>query len=133
MDAAVDAINAEGWRWVHSSTDLPYGYQFGLRRLIGEQPQLSDEEQSALDAFKAEQNLLEETHAGDEELPDDVDRRLGELEAAIEAIEERPQIFDAAEIAIAGAFVTLDRDGRLVVQRGFVRPEDEPAVADDDP
>ncbi|MGE0182807.1 MAG: ParB/RepB/Spo0J family partition protein [Parvularculaceae bacterium] len=130
MDAAVDAISAEGWRWVHSSTDLPYGYQFGMRRLVGEQPQMTAEEKTALDAFKAEQNLLEETHAGDEELPEEVDRRLGELEAAIESIEERPQIFDAAEIAIAGAFVTLDRDGRLVVQRGFVRPEDEPAVAD---
>ena len=33
---------------------------------------------------------------------------------------------------LAGAFVSLDHDGRLYVERGFVRPEDElPADAED--
>nr|WP_246057888.1 hypothetical protein [Arenibacterium halophilum] len=38
----------------------------------------------------------------------------------------RPLIFDAEEIARAGAFVTLDCYGELAVYRGFVPPEDEP-------
>lgn len=41
----------------------------------------------------------------------------------MEKLEARPLIFDATEIGRAGAFVTLDRDGELVVYRGFVRPE----------
>ena len=42
--------------------------------------------------------------------------------------------FDPAEIARAGAFVSIDRDGRLRVERGYVRPEDElPVAAEPEP
>ena len=44
----------------------------------------------------------------------------------MEAFEQRPLIFDPAEVVRAGVFVTLDRDGSLAVCRGYVRPEDEP-------
>jgi hypothetical protein len=36
------------------------------------------------------------------------------------------QLMAFTEIARAGAFVTLDRDGSLAVYRGYVRPKDEP-------
>lgn len=42
-------------------------------------------------------------------------------------------IFDAAEMARAGAFVSIDSEGRLRVARGFVRPEDEAVVSEDEP
>jgi ParB family chromosome partitioning protein len=45
---------------------------------------------------------------------------------AMEALEQRPLIYDPVEVAHAGVFVTLDRDGCLAVYRGYVRPEDEP-------
>ena len=38
-------------------------------------------------------------------------------------------IYDPAEIARAGAFVSIDGSGALRVERGYVRPEDEPPVA----
>ena len=44
----------------------------------------------------------------------------------MDAFEQRPLIFDAAEVVRAGVFVTLDWDGNLAVHRGYVRPEDEP-------
>ena len=48
-----------------------------------------------------------------------------ELETALEGFEARPVVFDPAEVARAGAFVSIDADGRLRVERGYVRPEDE--------
>src|SRR3546814_1905009 len=36
-----------------------------------------------------------------------------------------------ADIAIAGVFVSIDADGSLSVDRGFVRPEDVPHVRTD--
>ena len=54
-------------------------------------------------------------------------QRLGEIEAALEAFDERPVIYDPAEIARAGVFVSIDADGALRVERGYVRPEDEAA------
>ena len=47
----------------------------------------------------------------------------------MESLEQRPLIFDVAEVGRAGVFVTLDRDGSLAVYRGYVRPEDEPGEA----
>jgi hypothetical protein len=52
-------------------------------------------------------------------------QRLGEIEQALDAFEQRPAIYDPADIAIAGVFVSLDADGSLSIDRGYVRPEDE--------
>jgi ParB family chromosome partitioning protein len=44
------------------------------------------------------------------------------------AHENRPIRFDPADIARAGIFVSIDSDGALRVERGFVRSEDEAPV-----
>jgi ParB family chromosome partitioning protein len=56
-----------------------------------------------------------------------VDARLGELEEALEAFANRPDVFKPAEIVHAGAFVRIDGEGGLQVERGYVRREDEAA------
>src|SRR5690606_32405066 len=76
--------------------------------------------------LRKEQERLEAKYADYDELPDEADKRLGEIETLLEAFERRPTIYDPADIAIAGAFVTVDEDGELVIDRGWVRPEDEP-------
>ena len=76
----------------------------------------------------AELDRLEQEYAEADELPEEVDQRLGEIETALEAFEERPVVYDPAEIARAGVFVSIDRDGDLRIERGYVRPEDEPPV-----
>ena len=86
---------------------------------------MSDDEGVAHAKLLAEYRALEEEYSGQDEFPEEVDARLGEMEMAMEALEARPLIFDPVEVARAGAFVTLDRDGRLAVYRGYVRPEDE--------
>ena len=68
---------------------------------------------------------LEEQYARADELPEEVDTRLGEIEAALEAFERTAGIYDLADIARAGAFVSVDPDGALRIDRGYVRPEDE--------
>ncbi len=125
LEVSAVEIRGEGWKWVEAAVDFPYGHTFGLRRLAGEQPALTEEEQATHDALKAEYETLHEEHDGTDELPDDIDRRLGELEAAIEAFEQRPWRFPAEEVVRAGAFVSLDPSGALRIERGFVKPEDE--------
>lgn len=126
LQCEAEAISSEGWKWIEVALDLPYGYSHGLRRLSGDPAQMSDEESAAHTALLAEYRALEGEYAGQDEIPEEVDARLGELEQAMEAIEARPLIFDPAEVTRAGAFVTLDRSGQLSVYRGYVRPEDEP-------
>ena len=119
-------IRAEGWKWVETAVDFPYGHNFGLRRLAGKAAMLSDEEQATLDALRTEYDALEAEYAGADELPDEVDARLGEIEAALEAFEAHPATYEPADIARAGAFVSVNSEGGFRVDRGYVRAEDEP-------
>lgn len=128
-----DAIRAEGWRWVEAAPDFPYGHRHGLRPLPGSNP-LTEAEQAAFEVLKGEYDALEEQYGEADEVPEAVEARLVEIETAIEAFQNRPPKFDPADIVRAGAFVSIDRDGALRVERGYVRPEDEPPVAaPDDP
>jgi ParB family chromosome partitioning protein len=120
-----EALSAEGWKWIAVAVDFPYGHTNGLRRLEGETVEMSEEETGRRAALQAEFDALEAQYAEADELPDDADQRLGELETEIEALDERPTRYDPAEIARAGVFVSLDSDGTLDIERGYVRPEDE--------
>lgn len=128
-----EALRIEGWKWIVGAADLPYGHTTGLRRISGETPEFTDAERANLDALRAEQDRLEEEYADADELPDQIDQRMGEIETALAALDDRPVIYDPAEIARAGVFVSIDGDGKLKMERGFVRPEDEaPIMADPD-
>lgn len=132
-----ETIATEGWKWIEVAPSFPYGHDHGLRRLEGEPADLSTEEQASLDALQAEYTALQEKYEDADEMPDEVDTRLGELEQALAAFEDRPHIFDAAAIPHAGAFVSIDIEGTLHVERGYVRREDETAfvaaTAESDP
>jgi ParB family chromosome partitioning protein len=114
---------AEGWKWAEANLDFPHGH--GLRRVYPRQVELSAEDQAAYDAAQAEYDLLTKQHESLEELPDDVDSRFGELEAEIERLEALRSAYDADDIACGGAFVVLNHDGEVRVERGFIRPEDD--------
>ena len=126
LQAEAEALASEGWKWIEVATDLPYGYSHGLRRLAGDPAPMIDEESAAHAALLAEYRELEEEYSGQDEYPEEIDARRGQLEMAMEAFEQRPLVYDPAEVGLAGVFVTLDRDGSLAVYRGYVRPEDEP-------
>ncbi|MGD9920893.1 MAG: ParB/RepB/Spo0J family partition protein, partial [Pseudorhodoplanes sp.] len=128
LKAEADTIAAEGWKWIEVAVSFPYNHDYGFRQLEGTPADLTAEEQATIEALQAEQAKLEAEYQTADELPDEVDARLGEIEEALSAFDNRPHIFDPAEIARAGAFVSIDGDGTLLVERGFVRPEDEAPV-----
>jgi len=123
-----EPLRAEGWKWVETAIDFPYGHTYGLRHLQGERQPLSEEEAASREALRNEAEQLEATYLESEEIPEDVDARLAEIEAALEAFEKRPVIYAPDEIARAGVFVSIDGEGRLRVERGYVRPEDEAPI-----
>ena len=129
LKGVAEALAAEGWKWVSADLYLPYGHQYGLRPIPGEIDDLTEEENAAFLALRDEHADLEDKYHAVDELPREIDYRLAELEKQIEAFERRRVIYDPAEIAIAGVFVTVDEDGELVVDRGWVRPEDEPTAS----
>lgn len=53
---------------------------------------------------------------------------MGELEKIIDAIEQHPAIFDPADMARGGVYISIDSNGALKIDRGYVRPEDEVSI-----
>jgi ParB family chromosome partitioning protein len=132
LKAEADKLRDDGWKWIAVATDFPYGHTHGLRRLDGRTVELTEEETATCNALEAELDGLEQQYADADDVPEQVDRRLDEIETALASFNDRPMVHDPAEIAIAGAFVSLDREGALRIERGYVRPEDprtEPAQA----
>jgi ParB family chromosome partitioning protein len=128
LKAEAETIAAEGWKWIEVAISFPYGHDDGLRQLDGTPADITTDEQATIEALQAEHAKLEAEYQDADELPDEVDVRLGEIERAMSAFDNRPHILDLADIARAGAFVSIDSDGSLLIERGFVRPEDETPV-----
>jgi len=125
LKAEAETIAAGGWKWIEVAVDFPYGHTHGLRALEGVAIDLTSEEQATIDALNAEYAKLEAEYDGADELPDEVDERLGEIEAALAAFDDRPVSYDPADIARAGVFVSIGAEGALSIDRGYVRPQDE--------
>lgn len=124
-----DALRAaEGWRWTAAHLDFPHAH--GMRRVYPHVIELSADDQAALQAAQSEFDGLSEQHRTAEELSDDVDVRFGELEAEIERLEANREAYDPNDVASGGAFVSLNHDGTLRIERGFIRPEHEKSPAE---
>ncbi|QOZ06896.1 chromosome partitioning protein ParB [Bradyrhizobium sp. CCBAU 51765] len=119
-----DALRAaEGWKWTEPHLDFPHAH--GMRRAYPHPVELSPEDQTALQAAQSEFDRLAEQHQTAEELSDEVDARFGELESKIEQLEAKRQAYDPGDVARGGAFVILNHDGTVRIERGFIRPEDD--------
>jgi ParB family chromosome partitioning protein len=131
LKAEAETIAAEGWKWIAVAVNFPYGHTDDLRELGGASADLTEHARAAIIALKTEFDKLEADYQEADELPDEVDQRLREIEVALSALEARPVIYEPADIARAGVFISLDDEGALSVDRGYVRPEDETPVVID--
>ena len=125
------AIQAEGWKWVDAAISLRYGHASGMRRIYGEPRDLTADELARHDAVKAEYDKLDAEYAKAEDYDEEIEDKLEELREQLNALSVRPEVYSPEQIEIAGVFITLGADGHIEIERGFVRPEDEPQVDDD--
>lgn len=128
LQAEGERIAAEGWKWVATAIDMPWGVTNGLREIDGVELAMTGEEEAKLAALQTEIEELEAEWADAPEVPDEVQARIEAIDAAIGMLVERPMSFEARDMVIAGAFLSIEVDGTLAVERGYVRPEDEPVI-----
>jgi len=131
LEGIAAEVLAEGWKWAQAFLDFPHAH--GLRRVYPQPVPLSPEDQARLDAVQAEYDALSLEYESAEELPDEVDAKFGELEAEIERLSERQQVYEADALARGGVFVVLNHDGEARIERGFIRPEDEAPAPEAEP
>lgn len=128
LHEAANGIAPEGWKWIEVGVSFPYDATYGLRELAGEPIDLTAEEEATIAALKGEYEQIEAQYDGANELPDEIDARLGEIETALAAFESRPSRYEPEEVARAGVFISIDHDGKLDIERGYVRPVDEAPI-----
>jgi ParB family chromosome partitioning protein len=114
-----DKVAAEGWRWVAAAPEFDHEASARMRRVYAKPVPLSKTERKKLRKLLKRMDALYERH---EER--DVADEIARTESAINAL--RKEEYKARDIALAGAFVTLAGDGKVRIERGFVRAEDEP-------
>jgi ParB family chromosome partitioning protein len=122
-----ETLGAEGWAWVEAQ--LHHGQIEGCasERVRPRTRLLTQDESEAIAGLEAEIEAL------DNELESDSDNEAlwtarDAAEARLDALRESHQIWDKAEMAHAGAVVTIDRNGEPIITRGLIKRGDLKAV-----
>ena len=127
LKALAETVAAEGWKWIDVAIDFPYGHTDDLRRLAGVPADLTKKEKKTFEALTAEYAKLDAT------MPALTICRTKSMSASanwkmLSAFDSRPAIYATEDMARAGVFISIDRDGAACIERGYVRAEDEPAA-----
>ena len=120
---AVELREAEGWKWATAHLDYPFGH--GFSRIWERKTERSAQDIETINALQTELSALTDAWADIDPPPTDVAARREAIEQALDAFGEEFQ-YDPVEKTRAGVMVILSDYGDLRVERGFVRPEDEP-------
>ena len=115
----------EGWKWAEAHLDYPHTH--GLARAYPHPVERSEDERAAMAALSEEYDALVSQWDAVDDLPPEVDARFAEIDAALEAFGEGVA-YDADDIARGGVFVVLGHEGVARIERGFIRPEDQPVA-----
>lgn len=126
MEREAEQVRAEGWRWVAIGPDAQAG-AWRCRRVWPRKvaPTPGDDARRTELASRYDELAAEHNGSADD-LPEEVAAELDAIEAELAVLEAREDVWTPADVAVAGAVLTLAGDGGLRVERGFVRPEDEP-------
>ncbi|MBZ6078888.1 ParB/RepB/Spo0J family partition protein [Microvirga puerhi] len=137
LEGAAQTVAAEGWSWVKAEPELEFYLLNDFDRIRGKPSPLSKEDKANLKELNVQAETLEK-ELEDREIYglDEDDEDLSEEELAlvkslidvrrkIDAIENRPEIFSKKDLARAGAFISINHEGRLRIERGLIQGEEK--------
>lgn len=128
LEAVAGEVRAEGWNWTETRIERDVFELNRYDRLDPINRPYTGDEQREIDTLTARQDELAERYDAlaedDENAYEEGERIEAELNivtAAIQALETRTLTWDAQQMAEAGAFVILDPQGSLIIERGLIR------------
>ena len=133
LDALAGNVRAEGWSWVEAVPHMSYAERQAFQNAPRQRREPTAREarriaslQSRLDKIDAE---LEEAYdAEDEDKTEALEPRREQVAGELQAVEEALQGYAPDVRAVAGAIVTLDREGEAVIHRGLLREAEAKAL-----
>lgn len=124
-EAAVP-VKAEGWSWVECAIDLDWNALAAFRRAYPQQGEVDDAALAELGTLQGEYDALSDVLEADEEDAKAAERQFA-ISERMDAIRQAAEIWPSEKLAIAGAIVTVNGDGRIEIKRGLIRPADAKA------
>ena len=133
LDALAGDVRAEGWAWVEAVPHMSYAERQAFQNAPRQRREPSAREarriaslQTRLDKIDTE---LEEAYdAEDEDKTEALEPRREQIAGELQTVEEALQGYAPDVRAVAGAIVTLDRNGEVVIHRGLLREAEAKAL-----
>jgi ParB family chromosome partitioning protein len=133
LDALAEGIRTEGWAWVEAVPHMNHAERQAFQNAPRQRREPTAREarriaslQTRLEKIDAE---LEEAYdTGDEDKAATLEERRDQVAGELQAIEEGLRDYAPDVRAVAGAIVTLDRNGETVIHRGLLREAEAKAL-----
>jgi len=122
LQRMAEPVLAEGWKWVEVQPEFDYQRAAAMASIDTVPKALSDEDQARHTSLQEALEALCEK-AEQDEPSEDALAEIDRLETEIATLTE--EAYAPEDIARAGAFVALGREGEARIERGYLRPEDE--------
>ncbi|MGP0039623.1 MAG: DNA-binding protein, partial [Rhodomicrobium sp.] len=122
LAAEAEKIRAEGWAWVQHAIDFPWNQRRDFRAVTPVTPALTEEEDAEAETLAQEFDELDSVPEEDR-VPEDAER-LAAINARLAELDAKQAVYSDEQKDKAGAFVSLDHDGTLIVERGYRRYAD---------
>jgi len=118
-----EALRAAGWKWVEIMPDVDYERLRSMGRVAPTRREPDAEQQAELDRLASAYDELVAEHG--EEPPEAVAAELEALSDRIDALSAGALVWDPDDIARAGVVIGIGHAGRLVIEPGLIRREDD--------
>ncbi len=130
---AAEQVRAEGWGWVDVVPRATYADLHQFQRMRSRRREPSKAEAKHIARLEAQQAKLQERlNDANEDMTDEQAQALQDemdgLGNDLEAVERTLVVYPAGAVARAGAVLSLDHAGRVVVHRGLLREDQVKAL-----
>lgn len=133
LATVAEQVQAEGWGWVDVAPRATYADLHQFQRMRSKRREPSKAEAKRIAKLEAQQGKLQERLDDEnEEMTDEqaqaAQEEMDNLGNELEAIERTLVIYPPRAMATAGAVVSLDHMGGVIVHRGLLREEQAKAL-----
>jgi len=133
LAAMAEDVRAEGWRWVDVAPRATYADLHRFQRVRAARREPGKAEAKRIAKLEEEQAKLQERLDDENEaIGDDEAQALQDAMDAIgndlDAMERKLLVYPVGAVPMAGAVVSLDSDGAVVVDRGLLREDEAKAL-----
>lgn len=133
LDSHVATVKAEGWAWVDAAIAATYADLQAFQRAPRERRSPNKRESQRMEKLEARMQAIGEAldtalEEDDEEKADALQEEGDELAEQLQALEVSLMDYAPHVKEVAGAIVTIDRQGGIVVHRGLMREAEAKAL-----